>query len=169
MAILTLHHWSDVEAGLAEMVRVAHRRVVIVGFDRLLGRAMDRARLRAGALGAARTVASVLDRVLAALPPARVEPLLAPKNCTDRMFATLWARPEQYLDPHVHSDLRLGPATAGDLGAGARAASVVTSSPVRGTSGTATCAGRRSGMSGFRLIQAELSASRAATSEGQSL
>ena len=42
-----------------------------------------------------------VDRVLAALPPARVEPLLAPNDCTDRMFATLWARPEQFLDPHV--------------------------------------------------------------------
>ena len=33
MAILTLHHWSDVEAGLAEMIRVARRRVIVVTFD----------------------------------------------------------------------------------------------------------------------------------------
>src|SRR5438105_11465914 len=33
MAILTLHHWNDVESGIAEMVRVARRRVLIVGFD----------------------------------------------------------------------------------------------------------------------------------------
>ena len=33
MAILTLHHWGDLAAGLAEMVRVARRRVVIVTFD----------------------------------------------------------------------------------------------------------------------------------------
>src|SRR5437588_10947331 len=33
MAVLTLHHWSDVDAGLAEMVRVARHRVVVVGFD----------------------------------------------------------------------------------------------------------------------------------------
>jgi hypothetical protein len=30
-----------------------------------------------------------------------VQPLLAPRDCTDRMFATLWARPEQYLDAQV--------------------------------------------------------------------
>jgi ubiquinone/menaquinone biosynthesis C-methylase UbiE len=33
MAVLTLHHWTDVEAGLAEMIHVARRRVVIVTFD----------------------------------------------------------------------------------------------------------------------------------------
>jgi hypothetical protein len=42
-----------------------------------------------------------LSRVLEALPPATVEPLLAPHDCSDRMFATLWARPEEYLDPRV--------------------------------------------------------------------
>jgi ubiquinone/menaquinone biosynthesis C-methylase UbiE len=33
MAILTVHHWGDVDAGLAEMTRVARRRVVVVAFD----------------------------------------------------------------------------------------------------------------------------------------
>ena len=33
MAVLTVHHWPDREAGLAEMRRVARRRVVIVAFD----------------------------------------------------------------------------------------------------------------------------------------
>lgn len=44
-----------------------------------------------------------LARVLAALPPAAVQTLPAPRDCTDRMFATLWARPEQYLDPEVRA------------------------------------------------------------------
>ncbi len=33
--------------------------------------------------------------------PARCSPCWFPRDCTDRMFATLWARPEQYLDPQV--------------------------------------------------------------------
>ena len=37
------------------------------------------------------------------LPEATVEPLLVPRDCTDRMFTALWARPEQYLDPHVRA------------------------------------------------------------------
>ncbi len=32
-----------------------------------------------------------------------MQPILCPYDCTDRMFATLWARPEQYLDPRVRA------------------------------------------------------------------
>src|SRR3954454_13255634 len=33
MAVLTIHHWSDWRAGVAEMLRVARRRVVVWSFD----------------------------------------------------------------------------------------------------------------------------------------
>jgi hypothetical protein len=42
-----------------------------------------------------------MTQLLQASHGATVQPLLAPRDCTDRMFATLWARPEQYLDPQV--------------------------------------------------------------------
>ena len=32
-----------------------------------------------------------------------MRPLLIPNDCSDRMFATLWARPEAYLDPDVRA------------------------------------------------------------------
>ena len=104
MAILTLHHWADVEAGIAEMVRVARRRVVIVGFDSDLWSEqwMVRDYLPEIETGLSPSYPSV-RRVLAALPPATVEPMLASNDCTDRMSATLWARPEQYLDPAVRA------------------------------------------------------------------
>ena len=44
-----------------------------------------------------------LPQVLDALPAATAQPLLAPRDCTDRMFATLWARPEEYLDPRIRA------------------------------------------------------------------
>ncbi len=104
MAILTLHHWGDVDAGLAEMVRVARQRVVIVTFDpttwgdqwivrdylpEILRRASD--------------WKPTIARVREALPSATAEVLPAPRDCTDRMFATLWARPEEYLDPRIRA------------------------------------------------------------------
>lgn len=104
MAIVTIHHWSDVDAGLAELVRVARRRVVVLTFDprawadswivrdylpEIMG---DHARWKPS-----------IAQVLAALPAATAEPVLAPNDCTDRMFATLWARPEEYLDPAVRA------------------------------------------------------------------
>ncbi len=33
MAILTLHHWESVEAGLTELLRVARERIVLVTMD----------------------------------------------------------------------------------------------------------------------------------------
>ncbi|MCX2929512.1 methyltransferase domain-containing protein [Mycobacterium sp. CVI_P3] len=33
MAILTIHHWADLAAGVAEMIRVARRRVVVFTWD----------------------------------------------------------------------------------------------------------------------------------------
>lgn len=104
MAILTLHHWNDVEAGIAEMVRVARQRVVIVGFDSELWSSQWIVRDYVPEVARWRRLKEPsLARVLAALPSATVETLLVPNDCTDRMFATLWARPEQYLDPSVRA------------------------------------------------------------------
>jgi SAM-dependent methyltransferase len=104
MAILTLHHWSDVDAGLAEMVRVARRRVVVVSFDPEVNSDLWIVRDYLPELAAhnARWRPS-MTQLLEALPGATVQPLPAPRDCTDRMFATLWARPEQYLDPQVRA------------------------------------------------------------------
>ena len=104
MAVLTLHHWNDVNAGLAEMVRVARRRAVVVTFDPDVnaGIWIIRDYLPEVAQNRERFLPS-LTRLLSALPTATVQPILCPCDCTDRMFATLWARPEQYLDPRVRA------------------------------------------------------------------
>lgn len=104
MAILTLHHWSDVGAGLAEMVRVARCRVVIVTMDPHVwaDQWIVQDYLPEIMGDYARSFPSMAE-VLAPLPATTVQPLLAPRDCTDRMFATLWARPEQYLEPVVRA------------------------------------------------------------------
>jgi SAM-dependent methyltransferase len=104
MAVITLHHWNDVDAGLREMGRVARRRVVIVTFDPELEAALwigrDYIRERV-----VRTFSSLppISRILETFPEAAVRPLPLPNDCTDRMFAALWARPEEYLDPQVRA------------------------------------------------------------------
>ncbi|MGH9319196.1 MAG: class I SAM-dependent methyltransferase [Vicinamibacteria bacterium] len=102
MAILTLHHWRDVDTGLAEMLRVARRRVVVVAFDPEVAAELWIVRdyLPEVASHHLRRHPS-LTQLLDALPGATVGPLLVPRDCTDRMFATLCPRPEQYLDPQV--------------------------------------------------------------------
>lgn len=117
MAVLTIHHWSDVDAGLAEMLRVARRRVVIVTFDLDVAHEHWIVRDYLPELVAPNrrdfpTIAELVD----ALPSATIQSLLVPRDCTDRMLATLWARPEEYLDPRVRAATsawdQVSPATA---------------------------------------------------------
>jgi len=103
MAILTLHHWSDVDTGLAELVRVARRRVLIVTFDPSTWGAQWIVRDYLPEILDAASEWPSIARVLEALPSPTVEVLPAPRDCTDRVFATLWARPEEYLDPRIRA------------------------------------------------------------------
>jgi SAM-dependent methyltransferase len=100
MAVLTLHHWPDLDAGLAELRRVA-RRIVLVSFDPepLHGYWMVRDYFPAIAGLHGDRVASAA--LAATLPAAGVEEIPVPNDCTDLFFAALWARPELILDPHV--------------------------------------------------------------------
>jgi SAM-dependent methyltransferase len=104
MAVITIHHWHDVDAGLREMRRVARRRAVIVTFDPALEADLwivrDYIRDHVS-----HTFSSLppIDRVLETFPEAEVHPLLIPNDCSDRMFAALWARPEAHLDPVVRA------------------------------------------------------------------
>ena len=104
MAIITLHHWDDVDAGLRELRRVARRRVVVVTFDPALEADLWIAREYISE-HVIHTFSSLppISRVVEAFPEAQVRPLLIPNDCSDRMFATLWARPEEYLDAQVRA------------------------------------------------------------------
>jgi SAM-dependent methyltransferase len=103
-AIITLHHWDDVDEGLREMRRVARRRVVIVTYDPALEGELWICRdyIREQVVRTFSTLPPI-GRILETFPEADVRPLLIPNDCTDRMFATLWARPEEYLDPQVRA------------------------------------------------------------------
>ena len=104
MAVLTIHHWGDVARGLAEMTRVASRRVVIATFDPEVNNETWIIRDYLPELRVERERWMPEEaRVLAALPAARVEPIPVPRDCTDRMFVAHWGRPEAYLDPEVRA------------------------------------------------------------------
>jgi len=90
MAIITIHHWTDVDAGLAEMVRVARRRVVVVTFDpRDWGDGWIVRDYLPKIMDDHAAWKPSIPQVLDALPGATIEPIPAPNDCTDRMFATL--------------------------------------------------------------------------------
>ena len=101
MAVLTVHHWGDLDRGLAEMRRVARRRIVLVTFDpeplRRLWFVRDYFPPVVG-LHADRISSEVLA---AMLPAGRIEPIPVPRDCVDLFFAALWARPQMVFDDEV--------------------------------------------------------------------
>jgi SAM-dependent methyltransferase len=101
LAVLTIHHWPDWRAGVAELVRVARQRVVILTYD-----------VDAAGFWLLRDYfpeITVLDR--RSMPPvaelgralggAEATPVPVPWDCTDGFLGAYWRRPEAYLDAHV--------------------------------------------------------------------
>jgi SAM-dependent methyltransferase len=99
LAVLTVHHWSDRARGLAEMRRVAKKRVVVFTWDPDF---IDAFWLvtdylpEVGALDLPRF--PKIDRLL---PGARVTAVPIPHDCTDGFLGAYWRRPEAYLDERV--------------------------------------------------------------------
>jgi SAM-dependent methyltransferase len=123
LAVLTIHHWRDRPAGLAELVRVARRRVVIVNWD---PEGRDAFWLTREYIPALVELDAVLfptaSELAAALGPVRVTPLRVPHDCVDGFLGAYWRRPEAYLDAGVRSGMstfgRLAPEAARSVDAG---------------------------------------------------
>jgi SAM-dependent methyltransferase len=102
MGVLTVHHWRDLDAGLAEMRRVARRRIVLLTID---PDAIEEVWIvseyfpEAAALD--REVLPSLEELRTKLPGAVIETVPAPRECRDGFSIGLWGRPELLLDPEV--------------------------------------------------------------------
>ena len=102
MAVLTIHHWADHRKGLAEMRRVARRRVVILTFDPgfrgmwQLDYWPQLADLDDRAMPPLDTYAEILGAV-------EITPVLIPHDCQDGFLYAWWRRPHAYLDPRIRA------------------------------------------------------------------
>jgi SAM-dependent methyltransferase len=103
MAILTVHHWENLKAGLGELRRVAKRQVVFTwdpDFERKLWITTD----YVPAIDALETSRfTPLALVVDGLEAHTVVPFEIPHDFTDGFQAAFWRRPEMYLDPEVRS------------------------------------------------------------------
>jgi hypothetical protein len=106
MATMTVHHWGDWRAGIAEMRRVARRRLVVWSFD---PEAIDRLWLVSDyipqLIDYERVRCPPVDELAEAMGGARVEPVPIPRDCRDGLLAAFYARPERYLDPIVRAGM----------------------------------------------------------------
>lgn len=100
LAVLTVHHWDDQRRGLAELRRVARRRVVLLTWDPAYASALWLVRGYLPEIAELdRRRFAELDDLVAALGPARVDPVPIPHDCTDGFMGAYWRRPARYLDP----------------------------------------------------------------------
>jgi SAM-dependent methyltransferase len=103
LASLTVHHWTDPMAGIAELRRVADRQVVFT-FDPDVHAHMWLVRdYLPEVTGLPGWDAPAPADIAEALGGGRVEVVPVPADCTDGFLGAYWARPEAYLDPAVRA------------------------------------------------------------------
>lgn len=102
MALITVHHWNDLQAGLAEMVRVARQRVLVLTLTPVPPEdPWMRRDYFPGILDSHTRLMPPINELTTMLPNASVEPVSIPNGCTDGFWMAIWDRPEMHLDPHV--------------------------------------------------------------------
>jgi ubiquinone/menaquinone biosynthesis C-methylase UbiE len=100
MAILTIHHWSDLEAGLDEMRRVARKRIVLLTIDAAKNSEIwTLAEYFPEAMALEEEVMPSIASLEASLPGAIIETVPMPSRCRDEFTSALWDRPELFLEP----------------------------------------------------------------------
>lgn len=104
MAVLTMHHWSDVQRGLSELVRVARRRVVLLTIDPEVEADMWLLRdYVPEMLVQDRLDFPSMQDLAGALRGIRVVDVPVPADCTDGFLLSFWSRPETVLNPSVRA------------------------------------------------------------------
>jgi SAM-dependent methyltransferase len=100
MASLTIHHWTDVPAGLREAARVARRRIVLLTIDPLVEAQMWLLRDYLPDVTARDLVEfPAIDQLRDWLgPQMRCDPVPVPRDCRDGFLLSFWDRPERVLD-----------------------------------------------------------------------
>jgi SAM-dependent methyltransferase len=101
MAILTIHHWPDREAGLREMRRVTRGRIVLLTFD---------PSHRPWLTDYLPELAALDEAQMPGMPDYRrwlgqvqITPVPVPHDCSDGFLYAYWRRPAAYLDPFIRS------------------------------------------------------------------
>jgi SAM-dependent methyltransferase len=101
LAVLTVHHWNNPAAGLAEMRRVSRKQVVVTWDPDVFARQFWFVRDYLPEAVERESQQATLATVTAHLGSATTESLPVPANCTDGFFGAYWRRPDAYLDPIV--------------------------------------------------------------------
>jgi SAM-dependent methyltransferase len=101
LAVLTVHHWPDRARGLAELARVARRRVVVLTWDPGAPGFWLVDDYFPEILALDRPIFPTMAELAAALGAVEPRVLLVPHDCRDGFLGAYWRRPRAYLDAGV--------------------------------------------------------------------
>jgi SAM-dependent methyltransferase len=102
MGVFTMHHWDDVDRGLAEVRRVTRKRVAFLTLDLDATAEMWLCRdYLPEIVEHDRRMFPTIEQLEGALPGLRVVTVPGPGDCSDGFCIALWSRPEAFLDPRV--------------------------------------------------------------------
>jgi SAM-dependent methyltransferase len=102
MGIYKIQNWRDLAAGLAEMRRVARKRIVLLTIDAEKNAEIwTLAEYFPEAMEAEEEKMPTMRALEALLPKAEIEAVSMPSRCQDEFTSALWDRPELFLDPAV--------------------------------------------------------------------
>ena len=105
MAILTLHHWSDLACGLSELRRVASRQVVLL-FEPWISWRFWLVEYFPECLSLPSEMrAPTIEDVELHLDVRTIVTVPVPADCIDGFAGAYWCRPESYLDPSVRAGI----------------------------------------------------------------
>ncbi|MDJ0921491.1 MAG: class I SAM-dependent methyltransferase [Henriciella sp.] len=102
MAVLTVHHWTDLEKGIGEMLRVTRNDIVILTFDPFADW-FWLADYFPALVELDRWQMPQIAKFEAWFRELDVSPVPIPSDCTDGFLAAYWRRPEAYLDERIRS------------------------------------------------------------------
>jgi SAM-dependent methyltransferase len=105
MGILTLHHWSDLAAGIAECRRVARERIVLLTVDMEVCARFWLYQYFPEMLAIDRSIFPGMDQIVSLLGSAEIRAVPVPADCQDGFLCAYWRRPKAYLDPNVRASI----------------------------------------------------------------
>ncbi len=99
MGVLTIHHWTDRQCGLAELRRVARERIVLFVRDPDACRWWWLYHYFPASRELIASRETPLEQIAEALGELEVVPVPIPADCRDGFEAAFWRRPYAYLNP----------------------------------------------------------------------
>jgi SAM-dependent methyltransferase len=104
MAMVTIHHWPDIAAGLKELKRVSRKKVIILTFDPDALHVFWNAQYFPELIAVEQARYPKINTITELLGgKCEVIPIPIPLNCTDGFQEAFYGRPEAFLSEHVRN------------------------------------------------------------------